>query len=244
MPDYNLNAGYGRLFANAITGRNPISGKLLLVAATTDSNFNMFREIFYPDADGFARLYSTITAALAATVAGRGDKIIISGSFNTAPTLTELATAAINGVVMEVMGGMLGDAYVAQKAALALPATATGTLFTVTAPIRLFDIQGEVTTVIQAQANAVKLRAVPTVGAAVDLCATVDVNAAAVGTTLVITGTLASAATLNANGVQVAQATSIIIPAGTIGLNTAATNTGAMKWLLRYQPLAPASFVY
>ena len=43
-------------------------------------------------------MFATITSALAATVAGRGDVIVIANDFTTAPTDAELTTAGTNGV--------------------------------------------------------------------------------------------------------------------------------------------------
>lgn len=214
----------------------------MIVMASTDTNYQDMAEIVGTDPRGKVRIYSTITLALAACGTNTGDMILISPGFTTAPTLTELNSAATQGVIMQFLGG--GSTVPHQYAILpatALPQTATGTIFTVTAPVRLLDIQGEVTTVIQAQANAVKLVATPTVGSAVDLCGTLDINAFAVGRTLNITGTLATAMASNANGVLVSQAGPITIPAGTIGLNTAASNTGAIKWVARYVPLVPGA---
>jgi hypothetical protein len=120
------------------------------------------------------------------------------------------------------------------KASFTLPATATGTLFTVTGGrIILTSIVGEVTTIIQAQANAVKLISTPTTGTAVDLCGTVDINGKEAGCLLGITGTLATAMTASNAGATVTM-TPLVIPIGTIGLNTAATNTGATKWVMMY----------
>jgi hypothetical protein len=124
-----------------------------------------------------------------------------------------------------------------ERAAAALPQTAAGALFTVTGKILVTDIIGEVTTVIQTQANATKLVANPTVGADVDLCATLDITAKAVGSTMNITGTLANAMVNVPGGAGVAQAGRLIVHGGTIDLNCAASNTGAIKWTLHWIPI-------
>jgi len=237
----NINSGYGAL---QLTNFPLTSGKVFMVAASTDANYNVLTQLFKPDSEGVVRLYSTITLALAACVAAKGDIILLSKGFTTAPTLAELETANTKGVIMEQAGGRLGDAFYTGRVAATLPATTKTAYFTVTGKIKLLDIVGEVTTVVQAQANAIKLVATPTVGAAVDLCATVDSNAAAVGSIFTITGTLADAMVKTVSGAGVAQAAPLIIAAGTIGLNTAATNTGATKWLVRYQPLETGARVF
>lgn len=231
---YHKNSGYGQIMAYS----TPLNtGKTFVVAASTDGNLQMLQEVWNIDPEGVTRLYSTVTLALAACVAGRSDKILLSDNFTVAPTLAELATAATKGVTMEIMGGKIGNDYVAVRATSTLPATTKTPLFTVTAPIRVLDIIGEVTTVVQTQTNNTKIVATPTVGSAVDLCANLDISAAAVGSTFTITGTLANAMINNVNGISIAQATPLIIPAGTIDLNTSATNTGSVKWLIRYIPL-------
>ncbi len=80
------------------------------------------------------------------------------------------------------------------RAAAALPQTAAGSLFTVTGGrVLLLAIVGEVTTVIQTQANASKLQSVPTVGSTVDMCTTLDITADEVGCLYGITGIPADA---------------------------------------------------
>lgn len=245
MTAYNKNSGWGNAIFSALLGSAPTTGQVMFVMASTDTNYNDMAEIIGLDPRGKVRIYSTIALALAACGTNTGDMVLISPGFTTAPTLAELASAATQGVIMQFLGG--GSSVPHQYAILpatALPASGYGVLFTVTAPVRLLDIQGEVTTAIQAQANATKITATPTVGSAVDLCATLDINGYAVGRTLNITGTLATAMiSTNANGVMVAQAAAITVPAGTIGLTTAATNTGAVKWVVRYIPLVPGAAI-
>lgn len=124
------------------------------------------------------------------------------------------------------------------KAAAALPATATGTLFTVTGGrVVITSIVGLVATSIQAQANAVKLVATPTTGTVNDLCATVDINGLAAGGLVSITGLAGDVAVKSTGGGVSTLRNPLIVAAGTIGLNTAATNTGTMSWSVTYFPL-------
>ncbi len=98
-------------------------------------------------------------------------------------------------------------------------------------------IIGQVTTIVQAQSCNAKLVATPTVGTAVDICADLDINAKEVGCLLGITGTFATALVGANAGAGVMCATPVVVPTGTIKLNTSATNTGATKWSIYWVPL-------
>lgn len=111
-------------------------------------------------------------------------------------------------------------------------------LFTVTGVVEILSIRGEVTTVIQTQANATKLVSNPTVGADVDLCATDDITADAVGTMYSITGTFANAMIATTSGAFESQANPITVAAGTIDMSCAANNTGQVKWTIVYRPVS------
>lgn len=122
------------------------------------------------------------------------------------------------------------------RAAANLPATTSGNLFSVSGRILLTAIVGQVTTVIQTQANAIKLEAFLTAAAAAtDLCATVESSAQGVGKLFGITGAPATAAVFGYGVPKLA--TMIVNGPGFIRLNTAATNTGQMSWALHYIPL-------
>lgn len=109
-------------------------------------------------------------------------------------------------------------------------------------PTIITSIFGIVTTAIGAVANATKLQALMDALAAVDLDATVDINAAAVGTIFAITGTFANAATLNVNGVVVGQAGGIMVSgglqAGIIQVNCAGSDggLGRIAWVMAARP--------
>lgn len=119
-----------------------------------------------------------------------------------------------------------------------LPATTTGALFTVSGGrVMVTSITGVVTTAVQAQANAVKLVATPTVGAVNDLSTTVDVNGLALGGLLAPTGLAGDALVKSTGGGVSGLRNPIVVATGVIGLNTAATNTGAVTWTLTYVAL-------
>ena len=236
----NLNSGYGQAKVGAIQFS---TGKTFVVAVAGDTNFNNIDELFVPDVSGTVRRYSTITAALAACTAGNADQIVISPNFTTAPTAAEILSAETKGVAMFVGGKTINGSHFENRATAALPATTAGALFTVTGRVKILAIIGVVTTVIQTQANDTKLIANPTVGADVDLCAANDISADAVGTVYSITGTLANAMVATTSGVGVAQAAALILEAGTIDLDCAATNTGAVKWKVIYEPVDPGASI-
>lgn len=137
------------------------------------------------------------------------------------------------------LGGVAGIRV--SKATAALPATTTAALFTITGGrVLVTNIIGEVTTVIQTQADATKLQFDPTdAGATQDLCATTDITADAVGTMYSITGTPAGVLqdALNFLSADKVLARGIVLKPGSILLNCAATNTGSVKWDLTYVPL-------
>lgn len=128
------------------------------------------------------------------------------------------------------------------RAGAALPQTAASAIFTVSGGLVAAVIVGRVTTVIQTQANNTKLVANPTSGSDVDLCAVLNISADAVGDIYAMTGTLSDA--LVGAGVACAmQAKPVIVPAGTIDLNCAASNTGAIEWWCYYVPLEDGATV-
>lgn len=135
--------------------------------------------------------------------------------------------------------GSLGQTV--NRATAALPQTAAGALFTIsTGRVLVTSIIGEVTTVIQTQANATKLTFDPTdAGATQDLCATTDITADAVGTMYSITGTVATVLqdALNFLPSNKVLALPLVLKPGSVLLDCAASNTGSVKWTLTYWPI-------
>jgi hypothetical protein len=127
------------------------------------------------------------------------------------------------------------------RATAALPQTTTSTLFTISGgKVLITGIVGEVTTVIQTQADNTKLTFDPTdAGATQDLCAVLDITADAVGTMYSITGTPATAMqdALNFLPSSKVLAQPLVLKPGSILLDCAASNTGSVKWELTYVPL-------
>lgn len=232
----NLNAGYGQAQG---AGMPFTTGKVFFLISSSESNLPRLQSLFVPDEDGVVRVFTSATAALAACETGRGDIIVQSPAFTTAFTAAEVISAGTKGVQVFNAGQFdsASGTYKVYRATAALPATTASAIFTVTGRVKIIDIKGVVTTVIQTQANNTKLIANPTVGADVDLCAVNDITADAVGTVYSITGTLANAMVATTSGAGVFQAAPLTVEAGTIDLSCAATNTGSVSWYIEYLPI-------
>jgi len=239
----NLNSGYGQLLAHSLG--LPASGKTFIVAANSSgNNYNKLAEIFVPH-EGVNILHTTPTLALAQCTAGNADVIYIDESYSTALTAAELESAATKGVSIMPLAAQRADGcYVAQRALSTLPATGDLSLFTITGKVELVQIVGEVTTVIQTQANNTLLKINPTVGADVDICAALDISANAVGSLYTITGTLGDALINTASGAVPGQALPVVLTAGALELECAATNTGAVKWTAVYKSIDPGARMF
>lgn len=124
------------------------------------------------------------------------------------------------------------------RATATLPQGTAHALFTIsTGRILLTSIVGQVTTIIQNQANNTKLTANPTAGTSVDLCAVLSIANDEVGCLYGITGLFSDAMVGSNAGATVIQRNPIVIPVGTIDLDCGANNTGSVKWSLTYVPL-------
>jgi len=127
---------------------------------------------------------------------------------------------------------------------LPLVADLTPDLFTVAGgPVLCTQLFSIVTTVIQAQATTFQFRATATGLSAVTLSATVDLNAAAVGSVVSMTGTFANAAIISANQTHVGQASPVYLGPGIVEGVFGAQSTGAMQHYMVYKPLAPGATV-
>lgn len=144
----------------------------------------------------------------------------------------------------DYVSGPFGLGVMVERATANLPQTTAHALFTISGGrIALVQIVGQVTTVIQTQANNTKLIGNPTVGTDVDLCAVLSITAKEVGTLFGITGVFADAL-LGANaGALSGQDRRVILNVGTLDLSCAASNTGQVKWTLFYHPIDPGALV-
>jgi hypothetical protein len=127
-----------------------------------------------------------------------------------------------------------------KRGTASLPQTTQSALFNVDGgKILVHAIVGEVTTVIQTQADNTKLVANPDTGADVDLCAVNDITADAVGTMYNITGDFSDAMQATTSGAveTLGDYKPVIVAPGTIDLSCAASNTGSVKWSILWEPL-------
>lgn len=130
------------------------------------------------------------------------------------------------------------------RATATLPQTVAAAIFTVTGGrVLVTMILGEVTVVIQTQANNTKIKSVPTAGSTVDLCAVKDITALEVGGKLVVPGVAATALTQANAGAIIAETTPVVVAAGSISLDCAASNTGSIKWSVWYCPIDDGAFI-
>lgn len=130
------------------------------------------------------------------------------------------------------------------RATATLPQTAASALFNIVGGrVIMTAIVGEVTTIIQNQANNTKLTANPTTGTSVDICAVLSIQAKEVGTLFGITGTFATAMVGANAGATVIPTNGVVLPVGSLDLDCAASNTGSVKWSLFYLPLDSGAYV-
>lgn len=131
------------------------------------------------------------------------------------------------------------------KTTATLPQSTTGNLFNVEiGKVLVTLLVGEVTTIIQNQANNTKLQANPDTGTTTDLCGNLDVANKEAGTLFSITGDAASdAMQTGSSGSVPAQTTSVVVAPGTIDLVCAASNTGSVQWSVWYVPLEDGAHI-
>ena len=130
------------------------------------------------------------------------------------------------------------------RATATLPQTAAAAIFNIlVGRVMVTGIVGEVTTVIQTQANNTKLTGTPTTGTAVDICANLDISADEVGCLYGITG-LNTDALIGINaGALPAQTRGVVLAVGTLNLACAASNTGSVKWSITYIPIDDGAYI-
>lgn len=140
----------------------------------------------------------------------------------------------------------LSRGIIINKAAQALPQSATATLYTVAGgAVLVTSLIGIVTTAIQNSDPVLSLGTAPTVGTAQTsgIATTTVLTSAEAGTLVTVadsaglpTGLVVMATAAKAGSV-VFPAKPFVVSAGTITWTTGASKTGAMKWYLTYIPL-------
>ena len=238
---YNLNSGYGMAQASGIPFT---TGKVFFVDDSSGTNLNAIDGLYKPDSEGVLRRFSTITLALAACVVDRGDIIVTAPDFSTALSAAELLAAETKGVQIIPSNMDANGLITVHRADGALAQSADLSIFTVTGLVEVVNIIGKVGTVVATAANESLLKINPTAGADVDLCAALDITGAAAKSFLSITGTAGDDLVNTDSGAIVKQAVPIIVDAGIIELECAASSTGTVKWMVQYKPLEPGARVF
>lgn len=125
------------------------------------------------------------------------------------------------------------------RATATLPQSTDGALFSVSGGrVLITGLVGEVTTVIETQANATKLKFNPTAtGADQDLCATLDITADPVGELYTISGSVGDAMRSDLLIGLPVLTNPLLLSEGDIELDCAASNTGSVAWDVWFYPL-------
>jgi hypothetical protein len=130
-----------------------------------------------------------------------------------------------------------------EEPAAVLPATGTAHIFTVAGGrVIVTGLVGQCTTVCSATATTVSIGATPTVGtaSATAFCTAVAITSVEVGTLVSLPAGAKGALVVGTNAgtaVQVCGDSGYVVSPGSIDVVTSATNTGAFKWTLFYEPL-------
>jgi hypothetical protein len=147
------------------------------------------------------------------------------------------------GSIADINQGLRVD-----RATANLPQTGQYDLFTVGGGrVLLLGLIGEVTTVIETQANNTNLEFNPDAAtlADSDLCAVLDITGDVVGTLYSITGTAANAMVDSGTTGFLAYtlASPRFMTPGKIELHCAASNTGQVKWSVWYIPVDDGAYI-
>jgi hypothetical protein len=128
-----------------------------------------------------------------------------------------------------------------QRAAAALPQSATQSIFTVIGGnVIITSLFAVITTVVQVQATTFKINALNTASTGntdLSLAAGSDLTGAAVGTIIGFPNVNVASPAIATIGNAGVQNNEFIVGAGTLRAITTASSTGAWKWYLNYVPL-------
>lgn len=188
-------------------------------------NFLNKEELVVPTAD-------TTDNAYAMDVLGNKTDAAAAGAVSATESL--MAYAKQNVTNTEALG--TSAPKLATTASIALPQTGTTNLFTVSGMVNIIQIVGVIDIAIGAVANNTKLVAG---GGSVDICAVVDLNAAAQFSTLSITGTFANAMIINAGGAFEVQAGKVSASTGNVVVDCAGSDGGGgrVTWAVVWEPV-------
>ena len=152
------------------------------------------------------------------------------------------AAAPANAVSMaEVLREIYDQQEKSISTTAAVIASGTATIFTIAGgPIEVLNLISVCVTANDSTATTLKYTAAPTDGSPTDLCAaSASLGDAAAGTIVNMTGTLANAGVVTADGAAISQAGRVVVPVGVIQAITAVgATTGTWTHHLRYKPLS------
>lgn len=129
-----------------------------------------------------------------------------------------------------------------ERTTATIPATAVESIFTVVGGrVAIKMLMGTVTTEIQDQACTLAVQSTPTVGVAHVFGTALEIRTFAVGRKLGVGGTIGA---LESSGSTLPlPARDLAVSAGTIQIETSATNTGAIAWTIMYVPIDAGAYV-
>lgn len=151
------------------------------------------------------------------------------------------AAPANNVSLAEVMREIYDQAEKSISTPAAVIANGAATIFTIAGgPIEVIELLSVCVTANDGTATTLKYTSDPTDGAATDVsAASASLASVAAGTTVLCTGTFASAATVTTNGTVAGGTTKFTVTAGVLQAITATgPTTGTWTHHLRYKPLA------
>ena len=129
-----------------------------------------------------------------------------------------------------------------ERAAAALTNALTPIFNIIGGPVLMTGFFGQIT--VASGANATHIEATPTTGTSIPVAANLDIDPAAVGDYLTITGVGSAAMTYNASatGLPMMDSKGFILPVGTLDIHPAAAD-GSASWTIFYIPLATGAYV-
>ena len=111
----NPNSGIGRAMLDAIMGLKTL-GRIFVVCATTNKNYDDIQSVFAPDGTyGDVILFPNVASAVANTVSGRGDVVVVTPD---AYTLTSMLTITQNRLKIVSLDYLFGNKQIRDQRTL------------------------------------------------------------------------------------------------------------------------------
>lgn len=231
-------------------------GQVFFVSATSGSMWNELNYRYPANQYGVARVYSSMTDAIAQCTAGNGDIIMMATDYTTQLTATELLNAETKEIAIMPLGQKFDGLYFSNKATAALPQTNSATLFTINGKVQVISLVGTVTTAIQDQACTVQLSVFNGAGKTTTITGATNVANNPVGAFWYNSNTTVATLIGIGQGVLRTGLTAglmlgsglILGPgatnAGQLRIKTSASNSGSVKWRVTYRPLEAGAIIF